>query len=215
MIELTQAERNIADVYAQATDAERASGRAWYPTAERYVATIGGRAATDTLRVAAALAALSPRNPWAWNVQDTAAFALAARVNADMPTATTFGRNRANAWAFLRGEHDWASAARKVRSFVLNCTGDTDAVTVDIWALRVAYVGEHSGQVTEREYDMLAQAYRNVAARVNETPRDLQAITWVVAQRLGLGQTRRRGTRAPKSGTFDWVRDMLTAGGHA
>jgi hypothetical protein len=215
MIELEQAERNIADVYAQATDAERAAGREWYAQAERYVHTIAERADTDAARVAAALAALSPRNPWAWNVQDAAAFALAARVNAGMPRATTFTRNRETAWAFLQGSHDWASAARKVRSFVRNCTGDTGAVTLDIWALRVAYRGEHSGQVREREYTLLTQAYTNVAARVNEQPAHLQAITWVVAQRLGLGQQRVTKVRAPKSGTFEWVRAMLVEGGHA
>lgn len=215
MIEQTDAESNILSLYAQATDAEREHGRAWYATAERYVRTIAEHTDTDTARVAAALAALSPRNPWAWNVQDAAAYATAARVNADMPSATTFGNNRVNAWKFLRGEHDWASAARKVRSFVRNCTGDTDAVTLDVWALRVAYMGEHSGQVREREYTLLSDAYRNVAMRVNETPRDVQAITWVVAQRLGLGQARKSGTRAPKAGTYEWVRAMLVEGGHA
>ena len=213
MIERADAERNIADVYAQATDAERASGRAWYATAERYVRTIAERTDTDAARVAAALAALSPRNPWAWNVQDAAAYADAFTRGAAMPSATTFGCNQRTAWAFLSGEHDWASAARKVRAFTRNCTGDTDAVTLDIWALRVAYCGEHSGQVGTREYDMLSAAYSSVAARVNETARDVQAITWLVAQRTGLGQTRRSAhAQTIKRGTFDWVRAMLTGG---
>jgi hypothetical protein len=158
--------------------------------------------ATD--RVAAAIAALSPRNPWTWNVQDAAAYAFAVANGHDMPTATTFGANRRNAWAFLNGTHDWTSSALKVRSFVSNIMGDLNAVTVDVWAIRVATGGLLDAVPNDATYIMVANAYREAARIVGETPRDLQAITWLIAQTAD-----NRAVKRPKRGTFDVVLDAL------
>ena len=203
---------NIRSILAQATADDRESGADWYPTARRIVDGIAERTGQAPDRIAAAMAALSPRNPWAWNVQDAAAYAQATSEGGSMPSATTFGANRRRAWAFLHGESDWASAALKVRSFVANIMGDTDAVTVDVWAIRVATMGEQSDAPGIRQYREVADAYRTVAAEVGLTPRDLQAITWTTAERIGLGSQRRgRHGQTFKAGTFDYVRDLLAA----
>ena len=203
---------NIRAIFEQSTPDDRASGADWYPAARRIVDTIADRSGIAPDRVAAAMAALSPRNPWAWNVQDAAAYSQAASDGADMPSATTFGANRARAWAILRDGADWSTSALKVRSFVANIMGDTDSVTVDVWAIRVATMGEVSTAPNDRTYREVADAYRTVAAEVGLTPRDLQAITWTTAERIGLGSQRRgRHGQTFKRGTFDYVRDMLAA----
>lgn len=204
---------SIRTIYAQATDADRAAGTAWYRDAGRIAAAIADRTGIATDRVAAAIAALSPRNPWRWNVADAAAFAdAAARGETDRPTATTFGSNADRAWAFVRGETDWRTTALKVRSFVANILGDADAVTVDVWAIRVATNGAQHEVRNDREYRAVADAYRTVAAELGITPRDLQAITWVTAERIGLGSKRRvRHGLTFKRGTLAWVPALLTA----
>lgn len=183
----------IIETYAAADDAQRASGRAWYGTAGRMVRSIAADTRTDAERVALALSALSPRNPWRWNVADAYVFATAARTDpaGAIPTATTFNVNRERAWcALTTGDASWATRAPKVRAFVAAILGDHGSVVVDVWAMRVATRGTRDS-VTDREYDAVAAAYRDAAAMVGETPSAVQAITWIVAQSAGLGSNRR------------------------
>jgi hypothetical protein len=203
----------ITATYRRASAAQLAAGREWYPAAGRIVSAIADATSFDVVRVTHALAALSPRNPWRWNVADCYSYAVAARDGAPMPPATTFTRNRERAWAALAGDKVWAGPALKVRAFVAAVTGDDSAVVVDIWAYRVA-VGEspRSGSVPPSRYRSIAEAYTDAARNVGETPRDLQAITWVVAQDEGLA-SRRRGRHdvTHKAGTPDFVRSLLDA----
>lgn len=199
----------IRDAYADCTADDIRLGRDWYPAARRIVDALADWSGMAPDRLAAMVAALSPRNPWRWNVQDAAAFAVAIMANGEMPTATTFGQNRRTAWAFGHGDADWKSAAPKVRSFVANIMGDTNAVTVDVWAIRVATRGTVSA-VRKSQYETVAEAYRTVAAEVGMTPRDLQAVVWTMAVRTGLGQARKSThSKACKRGTFDIVRTLV------
>lgn len=203
---------SIRAIFDQSTPDDRTAGEAWYPGAQAIAERIAAESGLPLDRVAAAIAALSPRNPWYWNVQDAAAFSLAAASGQAMPSATTFGANRERAWSLLHGESDWATAALKVRSFVANICGDPDSVTVDVWAIRVATMGEQSTVKNDAQYREVADAYRAVAADLGLAPRDLQAITWVVAERIGLGSNRRgRHGQTLKRGTFPWVADLLAA----
>lgn len=201
---------NIRRFWEMATDDEKVAGAEWYPSAYRIADGIGQWSGLATDRVAAMVAALSPRNPWKWNVQDAAAFAFAIANNREMPTATTFGQNRRIAWNLGRGESDWRSSALKVRSFVANIMGDENAVTVDVWAVRVATNGEQSEVKSDGLYVAIAEAYRMVAADLGISPRTLQATTWLVAERLGVGSKRRgRHSATLKRGTFPIVAALL------
>jgi hypothetical protein len=183
----------IVETYGRATEAQTAAGRDWYPTAGRMCQTIADSAGVAQYSVALALAALSPRNPWKWNVADCYAFAHAAGDPAgEMPTtATTFVDNRERAWYALRhGEAAWKSAAPKVRAFVSAVTGNPLSVVVDVWAIRIATRGALD-TVRGHEYGPVAAAYEDAARMLHIMPRDLQAITWVVAEAEGLGSKRR------------------------
>lgn len=182
----------IVAAFNASTADDRDSGRRWYPAAGAIIDGLAAWSGIPADRMAAVVAALSPRNPWAWNVADAAAFADAARRgDAVRPRATTFDSNADRAWAFANGQSDWATSAPKVRSFVANMTGDTDAVTVDVWAIRVATNGREHEVRSDRRYHEVANAYRTAAAIVGETPRELQAIVWVAAERTGLASKRR------------------------
>jgi len=199
-------EDGIRHAYTMATAADVADGRAWYPSAARYARGIGRRTGTPTAAVALAMACLSPRNPWRWNVQDAAALATwcAAGRTGERPTCTTFASNVDRAVdALQHGAETWRGSALKVRSFVANILGDGDAVTVDVHATRAATFGERDVPRTDAEYVAIADAYRAVAAETGETPRDLQAIVWLVAIRE-YGRAGR--VHACKRGTFGYVR---------
>lgn len=198
---------NVLDVYARASRSDVEYGRSWYADARRIVDGIADWSGAEPERVAAALAALSPRNPWRWNVADAAVFALAARTGAPMPRATTFGANQRKAWDILQGG-PIVAAGPKVAAFTAAIMGRHDAVVVDVWAARVATRG--ASNTAGRRYELMALAYRVAADAVGETPRDLQAITWLVAQREGLGSGRRgRTDRAFKRGTPEIVRTLI------
>jgi hypothetical protein len=201
---------SIVRTYRDASPEQVAAGRGWYPAAGAIVAAIAAATGRTPGAVGATVAALSPRNPWRWNVQDAYAFACAARDGGATPTATTFGVNARSAWSLIHGRTGWTSAAPKVRSFVANILGDVDAVTVDTWAIRVATDGALV-RVTDREYGPVQDAYRAAAVIVAETPRDVQAVTWIVAQSRGLASSRRgRHDLAYKRGTAPFVISLLS-----
>jgi hypothetical protein len=204
-------EAAIRDAYAAATADDIAAGRDWYPTARGLVQALADDSGLSTDRIAAIVAALSPRNPWRWNLADAATCAAAiARGDAEPPTATTFGQNRRTAWQIGTGADDWRGSAPKVRAFTRAIMGATDAVVVDVWAIRVASNGAESAVRSDAHYETVAAAYRAVAAECGETPRDLQAITWLGAQRRGIASQRRgRHDRVCKRGTLPIVRYLL------
>lgn len=198
----------IRAAYDASSGSQRADGRDWYPKAGRIVASLADWADVDHESMAAILATLSPRNPWAWNVQDAAAFAHAATHGASMPRATTFGANARKAWTIATHRYDARVAGHKVRSFVANIVGDPSAVTVDVWAMRVATNGKRDvAPSSASAYQRVADAYRAVALDVHERPCDLQAIIWVAAQ----GTDRRSAHgRSLKRGTGALVNELLT-----
>jgi hypothetical protein len=202
---------NLRAAYRRASAEDIRAGRDWYPAAARAVVAIAAETGIGAGPVAYAVAALSPRNPWRWNVADAANLAAWARdgLPGDGPRVTTFGLNRSIAIDALTGTpNGWCSAAPKVRSFVANILGDTDAVTVDTWAVRAATAGARNAVRGPRDYAEIAQAYRDVAAEVGETPRDLQAILWTLTIREAGKDVRGHAARC-KTGTPDYVRALF------
>ena len=197
---------NILAYWDSASPEQRAAGAHWYPIAGRLASLIAHETGIAVDRVATAIAALSPRNPWRWNIADAYAFASAKAEGRTMPTATTFVRNRLAAWRALGAEEPWRTAAPKVRAFVRAILGDCSAVVVDTWAAKVATAGKlankHGSTLSERQYAAIAEAYREAAELRSVSPVTMQAVTWLVAQTEGLATARRsRHDLSFKSGT--------------
>lgn len=192
--------RNILDVNSRATMEQVKAGCYWYGNAGRIIRTLAEATETDVYRFAHALAALSPRNPWRWNVQDAYAFAAAAKAGGPVPTATTFKHNRRMAWEALTNPGaPWRGSALKVRAFVAACLGDFNSVVVDVWAYRVA-TGESPRSISKRDYRAISEAYIEAANTIGISPSSMQAVTWIVAQSEGLA-TRRVSRDMFKAGT--------------
>lgn len=202
----------ILHYYDSADEVQRAAGARWYSTAGELVRMIADDTGVDSEAVAYGMAALSPRNPWRWNVFDVWSYALAAAEGRTMPKANTFKRNQAVAWACVNGQvGTWATSAPKVRAFVAAILGDENSVVVDTWAVRVATFGAESRVRNDKHYVTLAHAY-NVAANLRGVPPAvMQATTWIVGQTEGLATLRRgRHDLAFKAGTPEWLKEALT-----
>lgn len=172
----------ILRAWEASTAAQREAGAQWYGEAQQAAQTMA-QASGQTLETAAAVIAhLSPRTPWGRNV------AGASAVLSD-PLTRPVGIIPAN---FVRAQQAMLTSdpletvrGPKTRSFAQNILGDSDAVTVDVWAVRIA-LGDRE---TEPEkilaragvYDVLADAYRAAARQVGVTPATMQATTWLVA----------------------------------
>lgn len=158
------------------------------------------------------VAALSPRNPWRWNVADAYAFCSARAEGRTMPKATTFKRNWDAAWRALDPNSNavWYTSAPKVRAFVAAILGDEHSVVVDTWAVRVATGGSKSRVANDKEYAAVAAAYVEAARCVLEPASHTQAITWLVAQSEGLATLRRgRNDLSFKAGTPMWLAALV------
>ena len=205
---------NILLTWDRASPVQREAGAHWYEAAHRIVLLIADETGIRQACVASALAALSPRNPWHWNVADVYAFAMARAEGRTMPTATTYTRNRLAAWRALNAESPWITAAPKVRSFAACVLGDHEAVVVDTWAARLATAGElsngHGYSISRKQYRLIAAAYIDAAEQRGVMPATMQATTWLVAQAEGLASGRRsRHDLSYKSGTPEWLRAAL------
>ena len=181
--------RRITRAYRQASAAERAAGIGWYDAARREAYKIWPERPD---LAAGVLAALSPRCQWSTNVAWSYAVIHAARNGQDCPDVSTTD-NRATAWGIVTTGADPLThlgtlthtgrviSGHKVRAFYRNIMGDHDAVTVDVWAYRVA-TGRQTADITGREYREISAAYVRAAAILGISPRDCQAAVWVAAR---------------------------------
>lgn len=152
-------------------------GRDWYPAAHAAAETLSAGTPYTVRQCADVIAALSPRNPWAKNLEHAATAVDAHRAGRPMPTVG-LRQNMRWAWAILNGATlEDVCKGPKVRTFARAIMGDTDAVVVDVWAARAA--GLERTTFTPNQYAAAVDAYRAAAAILALTPRETQACAWV------------------------------------
>lgn len=170
----------IVRTYRDATPSDCEAGVRWYGDAE-LTATELARAGRTTVETAAAVIAhLSPRTPWSRNVNG--AWSLVTTGEAPGCLSANVGRAR-------RALHSDAPLETlngpKTRAFASNILGDREAVTVDVWALRVALGDRPDADKLLRRtgtYEAVSHAYRLAARRLGVDPVTVQATTWIVAR---------------------------------
>lgn len=172
--------KRILRTFDRATPSDIEAGASWYAEAGSIADALAHKA-TSREHAATVLAHLSPRTTWSRNV------AGAVSLLTDGTTAGCMAANVTRARKSL-GTADPLSTLNgpKTRRFALNILGDRDAVTVDVWAARVA-LGKSTDdpeRVLGRKgvYDAIEHAYRLAAARRGVDPTTMQATAWVVAR---------------------------------
>lgn len=172
--------RRILAVWERATPSDVESGATWYGDAGDHVSTLATLGRTTREHAAAVLSHLSPRTPWSRNV----AGAYALITTGDAPGCLRANVDRAR--RALASDDPMATfGGPKTRRFARNLYGDRTAVTVDVWATRVALGAREDADACLSRvgvYDALEHAYRLAAARVGVDPTTMQATTWIVAR---------------------------------
>lgn len=166
----------LVKLYREGTDAQRERGRAWYPATRRKCAAIARQHGSTTARVAAVLAITSPDVQLVTNLRWARAWAESPGTKVGRYP----GRMVAQCWkAWHAPQPSQHVRGDKVRPFYDAIMGDTDALVLDRWALRLA-TGSAATTVGNRR---AAEAlYREAAEELGESVRDLQAIIWTIGR---------------------------------
>jgi hypothetical protein len=209
---------NIVWHWQQATRSEIARGKRWYADAHAVATAI---ADGDAALGAGMLAVYSPQQAWTANVL-TAAQVLRDRRAVGGPGDGAFASaaQRLAAERLLAGEHHHAVlTGPKIRAFAHLIEHGGDAyedcprVVIDRHALSVACgrslsVTEYGaaplrgtqrvdGSLSHRHYDYVTELYRCAAHAVSlrspVAPHQVQAVTWLVRQRLNQHAEQQRG----------------------
>jgi len=171
--------RRILRTFDAATASDVESGARWYDEAGQLALSLSSHVDGDILRAACVISALSPRTSWSRNV--AGAVALLESGPDAARSLGCIGANIDRAVACQNRGLDGIGNGPKTRAFALNIAGDRDAVTVDVWAARVAGLDE---TLLSRAgaYDAIAHAYRLAARRRGVDPATMQATAWIVAR---------------------------------
>lgn len=205
-ISLDTAVSNILATWERCTPAMIEAGATWYGDTERLVDTMSSVTGHSRVACAVTLAHLSPRTTWQRNVAAawavlTAVQTAGAQFDAGRVAGAMGGNLTRAVYALAQQAHgDEAVLATlhgpKTRAFALNILGDRDAVTVDVWAARVAIAPEWvRGEAGDVErmlsragvYAAISEAYRIAAARAGVDATTMQASCWVAIRNGRVG----------------------------
>lgn len=167
----------ILKVWDRATASDVESGATWYSEAQELAFHLGRNSGHGLDHAAAVISHLSPRTTWTRNVAG-AIYLLTYGEKADGIIGANYDRARASLQA---DDPESTFGGPKTLRFYRNIIGDTEAVTVDVWAARVAGIDEN---LLKRvgAYDAVEHAYRLAARRRGVEPATMQATTWIVAR---------------------------------
>ena len=174
----------ILRTWDRANPSDIEAGARWYDEAGQLASDLADGTNWTRQDVAAVIAHLSPRTSWTRNVAGATAMVRSGDGDAAREVGC-IGDNVDRAQSVLDGWDNpldtFGVKAHKTRRFYANILGDREAVTVDVWALKVAGVTE---QQLNRVgvYDALEHAYQLAARRRGVDPATMQATTWIVAR---------------------------------
>lgn len=177
-ITVRKAVANILSVYSRATDANKVEGSLWYPSALQVATDYASAYGVSVECAVTVIAHMSPRLHWSRNI------AGAAIVLSGQDAKGFMGMSVKNAKKAIASNDPLSTLnGNKVKAFAANILGDENAVTIDVWSLRVIFGDqEFNDKITTKLYDAYAHSFRLAAKRIGISPRDLQAICWTVAR---------------------------------
>lgn len=187
--------RNLKKLFDKAIDTDTVDGLDWYKKARVFCKRVAVEHNVEFIKVCGVLAALSPRNRWERNKLDTVNLIkyLTGQVS-ERPLFGTYDAMVDKATQIFNGfgEHDRVKRTLKgpkISAFFDNIfSARSKEVTVDTWML-LAAMGKYMSvderpALTKKSYTEIAAAIKDLAAKVELKPYELQAIVWCVIKRI-------------------------------
>lgn len=182
----------IHRVFSLATPVQIENGKHWYRHGNEIVRDLADKANISPERAAVVIAHLSPQTSWKRNVRG----AIGLLLEGHAPHCIEANVSRAK--VAIAAPDPWMTfgfRALKTERFARNLLLNDEPVTVDVWALRVAFgvgwgdrwrTGDdgHLAEVIKRVgvYEAVERAYQLAANRVGLSPAATQAVCWIVAR---------------------------------
>ena len=171
-------------------------GAAWYFIAHADLRQMAKRQSTTLETTAAVTAVLSPNSKWVRNLIDAENCIRIAAVGGQAIDIKcgSYGQNKLKAFLILRGEsYQTVLGGNKVKSFFNNLCDPYDSYTVTVdghavaVALGVRIPLSKTPHLTDRQYNLIADAYRQACKEINADrlvgqellPSQVQAVCWV------------------------------------
>lgn len=169
--------RRILATFDRASASDIESGATWYDAAGDLATELSGEYGRN--HAAVVIAHMSPRTTWTRNVLGARAL-LVDGVKYPAIMGDLYDR-AVRSLDFEDPFESFGPSAPKTLNFARNISGDREAVTVDVWAARVANLDD-TLLGRKGAYDAVAHAYRLAAHRRGVDPATMQATTWIVAR---------------------------------
>jgi hypothetical protein len=184
--------QNLLDVYSLAFPEEIEAGTDWYGKANEWARTLAKQVGINVNTIIDIVASLSPNNAWERNKSDTLLLINSWQAGITDPKeikCATFNNQVQKALDILSGKYTKLIGG-KVENFAHNIrrpeTVADEVVTVDRWAFRAwIWNSRQSATLSPAMMKRIAKDYQIAAKMVGKTPRDFQAIVWLVVRRAG------------------------------
>lgn len=194
---MNRAQRNIREIYSQATPAELEHGLTWYFQAHQKARELAVTYGYSVSAAAGVIAALSPSQGWRANLAcaEKVLQAHKAGVQPGALVTTAYPANTNKALQIAGGMRvSQAYKSLKVLSFYRNIVSPwtSTSVTVDghawcIWSgTRVVLQRVPTRIFRPLWYTTISEDYKAVAAELGLKPWQVQATTWVTWRRLNV-----------------------------
>ncbi len=195
----------LLQAYEDATPEDKYNGMCWYEEAKMNCELLSYETPYTVEQIAGIMATVSPGMVWDEN-ESAPKRILDLHWNGvpsyEWTGFSTYPHNLEKAERIM-DEDMSAVKGDKVTNFYKNIMGDTQAVTIDRWMVRVMmddpFYGTSRGGTKDKAtmssskvYNALADCVREAARLIGINPRELQAIVWTYYRRIHLGRTRPR-----------------------
>lgn len=171
----SEARQDVLSAYTQlamrSTMSDISKAATWYGDARDVALEVAHNLNSCVEVGACVVAAFSPRQAWKRNVDNAIAFSKGKHVPGLSNNMTMANNSLTMGFDALNGQ--------KTNAFARNISGDTDAVTIDVWMIRAAGFNASKG-VNKSDYNLLAECVRDVAKAFGISPSVMQALIWVV-----------------------------------
>ena len=187
---------NILKVYGQATRQEQRDGLAWYKRAKRDCNRLAKDKNISLRHAVGVVAATSPNLNWNKNIHTAGQVIDGYHQGIDhteIDGCMAYKDNRLKGYKVMANSNRSKAILAtlngpKISAFFDNIMGG-DSVTVDGHARNIAYaervqLKSDKANIGKKEYQTIAQAYRDAAAILGIKACDLQAVTWVAWRRM-------------------------------